>query len=314
MNYRAKSFLQNAIDSLPSPLAYEVYYKVQRAMGGLKTINPSSKLAAGRKVLGIAAKAGFAIKGKRVVEIGSGRSPILPLSLWLHGANRIVTSDRNPYFKEEVWMQEIRWLTDQKASIEELFPDINRERLRHATTVSSFKKIGASLAELHNMGIDYLAPADARALPYDNDYFDAHISYNTLEHIPQNSIKEIFKEAKRVVTNNGIMIHNIDYSDHFSHSDKSISAINFLRFSKEDFQRLAGNRFMYMNRLRDDDFRQIWHELEMQPFTEDKIISEEVLKILSTRKGIFIHQDFSKKTLQDLATLESWYGFHCISS
>ncbi len=314
MNYRAKSFLQNAIDPLPSPLAYEVYYKVQRAMGGLKTINPSSKLAAGRKVLEIAAKAGFAIKGKRVVEIGSGRSPILPLSLWLHGANRIVTSDLNPYFKEEVWMQEIRWLTDQKASIEELFPDINRERLRHVTTVSSFKKIGASLAELHNMGIDYLAPADARALPYDNDYFDAHISHNTLEHIPQNSIKEIFKEAKRVVTNNGIMIHNIDYSDHFSHSDKSISAINFLRFSKEDFQRLAGNRFMYMNRLRDDDFRQIWHELEMQPFTEDKIISEEVLKTLSTRKGNFIHQDFSKKTLQDLATLESWYGFHCISS
>ena len=45
----------------------------------------------------------------------------------------------------------------------------------------------------------------------------------------------------------------VDYSDHFSHSDQTISSINFLRYSDDEWQRYAGNRYMYMNRLRHDD-------------------------------------------------------------
>jgi hypothetical protein len=45
----------------------------------------------------------------------------------------------------------------------------------------------------------------------------------------------------------------IDYSDHFSHADESISAINFLQYSDTEWSGYADNRYMYMNRLRHDD-------------------------------------------------------------
>ena len=54
---------------------------------------------------------------------------------------------------------------------------------------------------------------------------------------------------------------NIDYSDHFSHSDKSISSVHFLQFSDGKCNKIAGNRYMYMNRLRHDDFVSLFQDL-----------------------------------------------------
>ena len=58
-----------------------------------------------------------------------------------------------------------------------------------------------------------------------------------------------------------ITIHFIDLSDHFQHQDKSITRINFLRYSDEDWQKIAGNEFAYCNRLRVSDYLTVFEEL-----------------------------------------------------
>ena len=309
MNYKIKAVIQNCIAALPTSLSYEVYYKFQRKFGGLKNINPTPKFYAAEKIKNIGRKVNFSIKGAKILEIGSGRSPIVPLYLWLHGATRVTTCDLNPYFKEELWIESIQWIRKSKILTSKVFSEAIPDRMMELTSNDKFITGGKILKTLHNIGIDYLAPADACMLPFEDDYFDAHISYTVLEHIPRNIIINIFSEAKRIVRPGGVAIHNIDYTDHFAYSDQKISKIHFLRYTDSEFKRLAGNRFMYMNRLRDDDFRAVWDEICISPITEERSISEEIIKESKTDKGLVLNKKFADKNLNDLATIESWYAF-----
>ena len=309
MDFRVKAFIQNSIDLIPDTLSYEVYYQFQRKFAGLRKINPSSRINAGAKIVELASQANFSMRGKRVLEVGSGRSPILPMSLWLHGASRVVSCDLNPYFKEDIWIDSFQWLKSNKELVLESCKGIDQGRLNKFLGDETLCEKGKILSGLHRIGIDYLAPADARILPFDDDYFDAHVSYTVLEHIPRDVLRDIFIEAKRIVRPAGVILHNIDYTDHFSHSDKRISAINFLKFNERDYARLAGNKFMYMNRLRDDDFRALWHELSLVTCVVEKSFSEEILSLLRSRAKPILDDYFSRKSDEDLATIESWYGF-----
>lgn len=87
VDYRIKSFIQISVDCLPDSISHEVYYYFQRRFGGLKNIEPLSIICAGNKIAALAAKSSFSMHEKKVLEVGTGRSPILPLSLWLHGAS-----------------------------------------------------------------------------------------------------------------------------------------------------------------------------------------------------------------------------------
>lgn len=99
MDFRVKAFIQNSINLLPDILSYELYYQFQRNFSDLQKINPMSIISTGGKIVELSSQVNFSIQGKRVLEVGSGRAPILPLSLWLHGASKVVTCDINRYFK-----------------------------------------------------------------------------------------------------------------------------------------------------------------------------------------------------------------------
>ena len=312
MDFRAKAFLQTLISLLPEPISLRVYYKVQRSIGNLRSVNPMPAIAAGKKFVDIGSSINFSFQGKKVIEVGSGRSPILPLSLWLQGASHVVTCDINPYFEEEIWIESIDWLAQNEGLIKKLSPLMQIERIKYICSSELLRKKGNILKGLHEIGIDYLAPADACMLPFSENYFDAHISYTVLEHIPRNIIYSIFNEAKRLVRRNGVIIHNIDYTDHFSHSDSSISVVNFLKFSEKKFSRLAGNRFMYMNRLRDDDFLVLWSELGLVPSYDEKCISSDVMALLEhSSYEHLLNEKFRGKNAEVLSTTEAWYGFKC---
>jgi ubiquinone/menaquinone biosynthesis C-methylase UbiE len=84
-------------------------------------------------------------------------------------------------------------------------------------------------------------------------------SNTVLEHVPQSAIPGIFAEACRVLKPGGFLLHLIDMSDHFSHTDSSITSINFLTFSEKAFRRY-NTQFLYQNRLRVTDWRRIVEE------------------------------------------------------
>lgn len=307
MNYKFKAFIQNTISKLPSRISYSTYFLIQKKFGNLKNINPFSSLKRGYKIIKILKEIDENIENKRFIEVGTGRAPILPLSLFLHDAKEITTVDLNPYLSHYVWEESLLWISKNKHFIRKEFPFINQEKLDF---ISNYKSKKNSLIPLlKQIGINYLAPCDATNLPFEQNSFDFHISSNVFEHIPKSILEGIMKESKRIIVKEGTFIHGIDYSDHFSHSDKNISPINFLKFSSEEFNSLAGNRYMYMNRMRDDDFQELFDNLKFNTIYKEEEINEELLKLLNKKDdSLILHDDFSKKDKKSLANLHTWYA------
>ena len=113
-----------------------------------------------------------------------------------------------------------------------------------------------SVTALAQYNIDYLAPLDASKTDFPDAAFDACVSTNTLEHIPEKNITEILLEVHRLLVPNGILTAKIDYSDHYSHTDRNISKLNFLHFDELKWRKYNHNSH-YQNRLRHYDFLNI---------------------------------------------------------
>ena len=153
-----------------------------------------------------------------------------------------------------------RYICRDPEKIKEMFKDYCDADLfqNRVGQLLAFK--GDLPAFLNLIDTEWLAPADARHLSFPDNSFDFHFSYAVFEHVPESIIRDILKEAKRLLRPEGVLSHSIDLSDHFAYTDNSITKINFLQFSDERWQTLAGNQYMYHNRLRAPEFFRLFEE------------------------------------------------------
>ena len=208
--------------------------------------------------------------------------------------------------KEELVRADLDYLIKNKTEIENLFENrIFNNRLEFVESSYQIKSL------LEFLNIKYIAPGDASHLNLPNSSVDFHTSYNVLEHIPPEIIKAILKEGQRILKQDGIFIHCIDYSDHFSHSDKSISSVNFLQFSDNYWDKIAGNRYMYMNRLRHDDFIDLFQNLNCEILVDEPNIDE---SLLLQKSGFKLDAKFSSKSDEAITIIGSWIAHIIIHS
>ena len=132
----------------------------------------------------------------------------------------------------------------------------------------------SSFDELKLYGIEYRAPYDASKTDLSDKSLSACISTNTLEHIPKDSIMAIFSELYRTLKDDGIVSAKIDYSDHYAHTDKSISLLNYLRFVENDWKKYNHNCH-YQNRLRHYEYVEIFKSCGFVVIEEELIYAEE---------------------------------------
>lgn len=163
--------------------------------------------------------------GKVFFEIGTGRVPLAPLAYWLMGAEYTITIDLNQYLKEELIIENLRYIAENEEEILKLFGSlIDKDRLN--SLLSFVKESNFSMTEFFDLcRIKYIAPGDAADTDLPDKSIDFHTSYTVFEHIPIEVLRKIIREGDRIIRENGLFVHRIDYSDHFSHSDKKISAI-----------------------------------------------------------------------------------------
>ena len=254
MHWKHKAALQNAVSLLPSSVSYTAIYWIQRYFGGLRRINPVNRLNAGIEPVKRIKELGYDPSGKVFLEVGTGRVPLVPLAYWLMGSKRTITIDINLYLRSDLIKESLRYILNNNEEIRTLFGSLmdgNRmEDLLHFIRTTSF----SSSAFLDLCGITYKAPGDAANTTLDPQSVNFHTSCTVYEHIPLEILRKIIGEGNRIITKNGLFINRIDYGDHFSHSDKMISPINFFQFTDGEWERYAGNKYMYMNRLRHDDY------------------------------------------------------------
>ncbi|MFM7529689.1 MAG: class I SAM-dependent methyltransferase [Nodosilinea sp.] len=153
------------------------------------------------------------------------------------------------------------------------------------------------------VNIEYIAPGDASHLDMPENLIDFHTSYTVFEHIPPENIIAILKEGRRILKKNGIFVHCIDYSDHFSHSDKSISSINFLQFSNDQWHRIAGNRYAYTNQLRHDDFLNLFLDSSSNVLVDETNFDDSLLLKITQ---LNLSENFKFKPREILAITSAW--------
>ena len=125
-----------------------------------------------------------------------------------------------------------------------------------------------------------------------------------LEHIPPEVLSKILGEANRVLRDDGLFVHCIDFSDHFSHSDRSISAINFLQFGEDEWAKFAGNRYMYQNRLRIDDFNCLARNAGLEIISVEAEVDPTSVAVLEG--GFPLNERFRGKSVDVNATANAW--------
>ena len=305
MHWKTKATLQNAVSRLPSESSYATYYWLQRHFGGLRHINPMARLRAGIETWRQIEKVGRDPLGKTFFEVGTGRVPMTPLAYWLMGAGRVITVDLNPYMKAELTKECLQYIAEYVEDVQALFGPLLDQK-RFEALLDFPRQDDFELRKLLDLcRIVYIAPGDAAHTGLDPDAIDFHTSFNVFEHIPRDVLLAILREGNRIIRSDGLFVHRVDYSDHFSHSDTRISPINFLQYSDAQWERYAGNRYMYMNRLRHDDFLALFESASHNVLAAEPTIDASSMQLL--REGqLNVDARFGGKDIEVLAMTEAW--------
>lgn len=250
MYWKVEAFAQNFLQHLPGGAG--IYYAAQRLAGGLRHFSIDRKVQQAHTLLKTLQTAGEQIAGKQTMEIGTGWVPIIPLYLWLHGQESCHSYDINPLLRLSLTQKAVEQLHAYSLS-SRLHPLPERQK-----QLQQLCQQKVTLARLQKIcQFSYHSPADAGATTLPSSSVDVVYSNTVLEHISPPDIERVFLEAHRLLRLGGYMLHQIDLSDHFSHSDPRLSPINFLQFSAQQFSHY-NNSFLYQNRWREPQFREIF--------------------------------------------------------
>ncbi len=306
MNWKLKSGIQNAVAALPSGLSYQLYYFLQRRFGGYREANPVKRFEGGIALVSRIQRHGGTVDGRTFLEVGTGHQINVPIALWLCGAGEIVTVDLHRYLKRDLVTGDLDWIKAHRGEVERMFGALSatpvfQERLDRLAGLRETRLEPL----LDFLGIRYLAPADAARLPLPEGSVDYHISYTVLEHIPPDVLAAILREGRRVLRRDGLFVHFVDFSDHFSHSDKTISPVNFLQFSEREWRRWGGNRYMYQNRLRVDEFLALLRGTGLEALRVDTRVDPDARRLLEYG-GLPLDPRFRDKPAEVNATLDAW--------
>jgi SAM-dependent methyltransferase len=221
-----KNRAQRVFSALPG--GHHLNYIFQRTLGGLPLpvtklgveVDKASAHLAALGLLGIDPVAA------RTFEFGAGYDLHLPLIQAALGLRRQTVVDIRRVARSSLVMAMARRLSDLAEVPVGWSPAI--------------VQVGGSMADvLAANGITYLAPADARATTLDTGTIDAVTTVSTLEHIPPDDLAAILRECHRLIRHGGGMSMLIDYSDHWSHFDHSITEYNFLQFTESRWRHLS---------------------------------------------------------------------------
>lgn len=222
-------------------------------------------------------------------EFGAGWNLLSVLGMSLAGLKDCICIDLNELLEKDAIKESVifldRYITKvDKVSLEKIILSKSKQDIKWG-----LKKY---------FRIEYKAPCDARKVGFINDETIDYIASNvTLEHIPCTDLVSIMKECYRILNYQGIMSVTIDYQDHWSYFDCSISVYNFLQFEEKEWEKF-NPAMHYQNRLRHCDYIKIFEEAGF--YIKEVKIKEVCLKDKEDLRKIKIATCFKKYTFEEL--------------
>ena len=239
--------------------------------------------------------------GKDYLEVGTGWSPVIPLIFALAGCRSLTLVDRQRLIGNHDFAETCRKLLVHKEEISRSLhvaaSDIERR----------LDKLGAMSFEsaLTELNCRYLAPFDLLSNGLQEHSIDIITSRAVLEHVPPMIIRNMFHECNRLLRYGGVMCHIIDNSDHWEHFDKSISRLNFLKYSQRTFNFFSSmNPLDFQNRLRHSQYKKMIGDAGFRVVYDESPPDEKAMAALDSLK---IHPSFGQFSKKDMAVLSSYF-------
>ena len=178
-------------------------------------------------------------KSKKILEVGAGKSLEQNIYLSYKFGSKIdqTAIDINN-------MLDFKLFNDASAQIANILKLKNKGEVNNVSDL----KVKYNIAYKAPFNIVEFTP---------NEKFDICISTTALEHFNISDLQNYLSDLKRILNVNGLISSLIDYSDHYSHTDKNIDSLNFLSYSKNDWEKY-NNTYLYQNRLRHQDYKKLF--------------------------------------------------------
>jgi SAM-dependent methyltransferase len=189
------------------------------------------------------------VRGKRILEVGTGWDAIHALVLSILGASSVTTYDHVRHVRFDLAMQGLQEIARHPMIAAAVRLDESaRERLDDL--------LGATdLDDLLARGrITYVAPGDATTSGLAAGSIDIVYSHAVLEHVTDKVVDAFLTESQRVLVPGGVILAVIGIGDHYTSVDPSLTMVNFLKYPEWLWALLVKNKISYHNRLREKDF------------------------------------------------------------
>lgn len=277
MRWQTKSRLFAALSALP--FGFWLHRLLQRLFSR-RLFRPQAGFAAcraqaARLVADLEQATGRKAQAFSVLEFGAGRDLAMALAFKAAGVGRVVALDVQPLARP--------WLVRRAAKL--LLPGA-REVRRLADLLPS-------------LGIDYRAPSRLTQSALPDHSLDMIFSNEVLEHVPPVEIVTLLADAHRLLRSDGRLVGCLDYSDHYSHSDRRIGPHHFLRFDEKAWQR-HNSALHYQNRLRHSEHVALW-----QAAGFEVTVAQSSRVPLSADESALRAGRFATMDLNDLAIINS---------
>lgn len=231
----------------------------------------------------------------KVLEIGTGWFPVVPIGLYLCGVNDINSIDIKPLLKKQYLQETIDFFLTymNTGKLSEFLPQTLQEdrvdQLSRLLDSSDFPFVEIC-KKLNFQSICSHEPLEALR----GQRFDLICSNNTLEHVPKDQIERILKENRQLLAAEGVVSHYIDLVDHYSYLDPSIPSFNFLQYSSKKWN-LIENSFQSQNRLRFSEYLSLFRQNGLTP----SLIYKETYPPTSLPES-GVHKEYRNSSNEDL--------------
>lgn len=236
-----------------------------------------------------------------VFDLGTGWLPVVPVSMYLSGATEVFTCDISSLLKPPRVTYVLQQVVDsaERGELGKFLPAFVPERVERIREVLRDTTSRTSAEILKPLGIHVIV-GDARHVELPAGSIDVFTSTQVLEYIPAAILQDIFTHFLRLATQQAVMSHYIDLSDQYAAFDRSITPLNFLRFSAREWGWI-NNKLIPLTRLRMPDYRRIVAASGWRIANEDNTIGK-----AEDLDRVPLAEEFQQYSREDLLVLRSW--------
>jgi hypothetical protein len=238
----------------------------------------------------------------RVLEIGTGWIPTVPVGLYLCGASEIWSIDIDPLLTAARVESMLRFYESyhQSGKLRNFLPRYQEGRLEKVRALLLAIETTSSPSALLEQIQIHVMVGDAQKMLLPSGKIDFIFSNGVLEYIPPEVLKNILLECRRLSAAGAVMSHRLNLIDQFSYFDHSITPYNFLQYTSAQWKAL-NSPLIWQNRLRISDFRKLISESGFAIMSEDSEPGS-----TDDLKKIKLAPEFMHYNPVDLSILHSW--------